>query len=253
MPNILVLQRVNCHREKIGIVRRLARMLLAPSPVQGITRFLLVAILLVAPGCLGPIVTRAPFPQRPESVKRGSRLGPFEGRVLDADTQKPLEKTRIWCSWAFNRGIGTPAPEATRSFETVTDPDGHYLVPRLKTLPLGLSTRLAHFTLIAYRRGYVAYRHEWRFSAPGRHRRDFSQLANVIRLTRWSSELSHAKHWLYLGGPPSIRSMSPKDLLAAAADLAAASHRPRQATARAASQSPHPRPRKGLASRILLS
>jgi hypothetical protein len=137
---------------------------------------------------------------------------------MDADTGKPLEKAVIWCSWAFARGLGSPAPEAVRTARVVTDPDGRYRIPRLKALPIGLSTQLARFTLVAYRRGYVAYRHDRRFGHSRARRASFSQFANTIRLTRWSPELSHARHMLYLGGPPSLRA-DKASLLAAAIEL----------------------------------
>lgn len=181
----------------------------------------LLALVLLATftgGCMGPIVRPAPFPQRPESIKRGSLLGPFEGRVIDADTRKPLEKAVVWCSWAFDRGVGSTAPEATRVQMVATDPDGRYLIPQLKALPLGLSTRLTKFSMLVYRPGYVAYRHDRRFSGE-RRRLDFAQLGNVVRLTRWSPELSHARHLLFLGGPPALRARAHEDLLAAAIEL----------------------------------
>lgn len=167
---------------------------------------------------MGPIVRPARFRQQPASVKRGNALGPFEGRVVDADTEKPIEKATIWCSWAFSRGLGSPAPEAVRTTRVLTDPDGRYRIPRLKALPIGLSTQLARFTLVVYRRGYVAYRHDRRYGATRTRRSSFSQFANVVKLTRWSPELSHARHMLFVGGPPAMR-RDRTALLAAALEL----------------------------------
>jgi len=45
---------------------------------------LLVALLATA-GC-GPLVERAPFPARPDSVRPADLLGPYDGKVIDADS-----------------------------------------------------------------------------------------------------------------------------------------------------------------------
>ncbi|PID39593.1 MAG: hypothetical protein CSA24_02345 [Deltaproteobacteria bacterium] len=196
---------------------------------------------------MGPIVRRAPFRRQPASVKRGDALGPFEGRVVDTDTNKPIERALVWCSWAFSRGLGSPAPEAMRNVRVYTDPDGRYRIPRLKALPIGLSTQLSRFTLVVYRRGYVAYRHDRRFGAALARRSSFSQFANVVKLSRWSPELSHARHMLFLGGPPSMRADTTA-LLAAALEL----DRPTAPLGETTPTKPRAR-KKSLAERLLIS
>jgi hypothetical protein len=146
-------------------------------------------------------------------------LGPYEGRVIDADSGRPIEGALVVCSWGFHRGVGNQAPEAVRTSETRTDPDGHYRIAQLRDLPGGLSTRLARFSLIVYHRGYVAYRND-RIFHPRWRRRDFAQRNNVVRLARWSPELSHARHLLFVGGTPSLREASSWERKAAAAELA---------------------------------
>ena len=176
------------------------------------------ALLFLLVGGCGPIVQGARFPQRPDSVKVGSLLGPFEGRVLDADTKRPIVDAVVVCSWAFVRGMGNAAAEAMRAMETTTDVDGHYRFPALRNLPIGLTTRLSRFSLVAYKKGYAAYRHDRNFGQQQRHR-TFSQHNNRVMLSRWSPELSHARHLLFLGGHPAIRAASNWELLAAAAEL----------------------------------
>ena len=176
-------------------------------------------------GACGPIVQRAPFPQRPDSVKDGSVIGPFEGRVLNTDTDQPIADALVWCSWAFERGVGNSAAETVRTAFTLTDADGRYRLRPLRRFPQGLSTRLATFSLIVYKKGFVAYRHDRVFNQK-RRRRTFAQLANEVRLSRWSPELSHAEHLLFIGVAPPLRKASQWEVPLAAAELAGQRTRP---------------------------
>src|SRR4051794_40762903 len=47
------------------------------------------SLALLGFGC-GPIVERAPFSSRPDTMSSGDLLGPFEGIVVDAETDRPL-------------------------------------------------------------------------------------------------------------------------------------------------------------------
>jgi hypothetical protein len=176
-----------------------------------------VACLLACGGC-GPIVERAPFPARPDSVRPGDLLGPYDGKVVDGDSERPIAGALVAASWAFERGIGVVAPLGAEEFVTQTGPDGRYVVPRLTHLPTGLSTRVRRFTIIIYNRGYVAWRSDRRF--PGRQpRRDFSQQGNLVRLERWQPGYVHGQHLLFLGGGPKIREAAGWEAQQAGLDL----------------------------------
>ena len=138
--------------------------------------------------------------------------------MLDADTRRPISDAVVVCSWAFVRGLGNSSAEATRAMEATSDVDGRYWFPTLRNLPLGLTTRLSRFSLVVYKKGYASYRHDRNFGQRRRHR-SFSQRSNVVMLSRWSPELSHARHLLFIGGHPAIRAASKWELLAAAAEL----------------------------------
>lgn len=185
-----------------------------PIRLQAVNGLLVVLLL----GGCGPIVHSASFNQRPDSVKHGSLLGPFEGRVVDTDTGRPIADALVWCSWSFNRGVGNVAPERVETMETQTDADGSYRLPVLRRFPQGLSTHLAKFSFIVYKKGYVAYRHDRIFNQR-RRRRTFSQLNNLVRLSHWSPELSHARHLLFIGGGKSLREASRWEVMAAVAEL----------------------------------
>jgi hypothetical protein len=175
----------------------------------------LLTLLLV--GC-GPIVRSAPFAQRPDSVKRGSTLGPFEGRVVDTDTGSPVSEALVWCGWSFSRGIGNQAPERVETTTTRTSADGVYQVRALRRFPQGLSAHLSKFTMVIYKKGYVAYRHDRIFNHR-RSRRTFSQYRNEVRLSRWSPELSHMRHLLFIGSAPALAAASSWEVPEAVAEL----------------------------------
>ncbi|HEY3356699.1 MAG TPA: hypothetical protein VGQ83_25840 [Polyangia bacterium] len=168
-------------------------------------------------GC-GPIIERAPFRARPDSTAPADLLGPYDGRVLDADTDKPVAGAVVYASWAFERGLGFVAPQASAEITIETDLRGAYRIPRLDSLPGGLSTRLMRFTLIVYRRGYAAYRSDRIFGdLAARH--DFVQRGNLVRLAPWTPEMSHARHVVFLGGGTTVRRASSWEWPLAAVEL----------------------------------
>lgn len=175
----------------------------------------LLALLLC--GC-GPIVRAPQFPSRAQSVETGQALGPFEGQVVDADTRQPVAEAVVSASWLFVQGVGLSSPRSSRTLEVLTDVDGRYQIPDLRDLPVGLSVRLSSLSVVVYKKGYAAYRHDREFGN-GRSHRGFSQLDNLVLLSRWSPELSHARHLLFLGGGPAVRRASRWEVLAAAAEL----------------------------------
>ncbi|HVV52726.1 MAG TPA: carboxypeptidase-like regulatory domain-containing protein [Polyangia bacterium] len=168
-------------------------------------------------GC-GPLIDKAPFAVRPDSVRPADLLGPYDGIVLDADSDRPVAGATVSASWAFENGIGFHAPSGAREVVVQTGADGRYTIPRLDDLPEGASTRIRRFTLVVYHRGHVGWRSDRVF--PGRTvRRDFSQRGNRVRLDRWQPSYAHARHLVFLGGGAKIRLAAAWELQAAALEL----------------------------------
>ena len=164
------------------------------------------------------MVERAPFPVRPDSVRAADLLGPYDGVVVDGDSERPIQGALVAASWAFERGVGFQAPLAAREIVIETGPDGRYEIPRLDTLPSGLSTRVRRFTIVVYHRGHVGWRSDWRF--PSRlPRRDFSQRGNRVRLEKWLPTFPHAEHLVFLGGGARIRTAAAWEAQAAAMEM----------------------------------
>jgi hypothetical protein len=165
------------------------------------------------------MIEAATFPVRPDSVRPADLLGPYDGIVLDADTDRAIAGATVAASWAFERGIGLRAPAGAQEYVTETGADGRYLIPKLDELPGGTSMRVRRFTLIVYHRGHVAWRSDRLF--PGREaRRDFSQRGSRVRLERWQgTTMRHAEHLVFLGGGPRVRNVAAWELQAAAMEL----------------------------------
>jgi hypothetical protein len=58
----------------------------------------------------GPLIENAPFAVRPDSLQPGDLLGPFDGMVVDAETERPIASATVIGSWGFERGIGLAWP-----------------------------------------------------------------------------------------------------------------------------------------------
>src|SRR3982750_2578957 len=182
-----------------------------------VTANALVAFLFLFSGC-GPMIEAAPFPVRPDSVRPADLLGPYDGIVVDADSDRAIAGATVAASWAFERGIGLRAPAGAKEFVTETGADGRYIVPKLEELPDGASMRVRRFTLIIYHRGHVAWRSDRLF--PGREaRRDFSQRGSRVRLERWQPALRHAEHIVFIGGGARARPGAARELQAASREL----------------------------------
>jgi hypothetical protein len=177
----------------------------------------LATLLFLAAGC-GPMIQAAPFPVRPDSVRPADLLGPYDGIVVDADSDRPIPGATVAASWGFERGIGLHAPAGAHEFVTETGADGRYIVPKLEDLPSGASMRVRRFTLIVYHRGHVAWRSDRLF--PGREaRRDFSQRGSRVRLERWQAVMRHAEHIAFMGGASRVRTVAAWEMQAAALEL----------------------------------
>ena len=168
-------------------------------------------------GC-GSIIDRAPFSVRPDSLEPGDLMGPFDGQVVDAESDRPLAGVIVQGSWAFDRGVGLRAPAGTSEVTTETGADGRYRLPLLKQIPSGGSTHVGKFTLIAYKRGYVGWRSD-RLFPEGQRRRDFSQRANRVRLVQWQDTNLHHQHLMFLGGGSVVRAAASWEAQAATAEL----------------------------------
>jgi hypothetical protein len=177
---------------------------------------LLLVLCLAASACAGTEVRTAPFRWRPDAAEAGSLRGPFSGRVVDATTHAPISGALVYAAWTLERGSGLLEPAGAKEFVGSTDAGGNYKVPQLASLPSG--ARITDFTLLVYKRGFVAYRSDRRFSDLG-PRMDFAQQDNQVLLERWRNELSHARHLRFVGGGTAVAALTQWELADASAEL----------------------------------
>jgi hypothetical protein len=175
-------------------------------------------------GCAGPRA-EAPFPARPDTVVPGDLAGPFEGRVIDSGTGKPVEGAAVLASWAFESGSGMQGPAGAESTLSDTDSDGRYLIPRLADFATPTRGHLERFTLVVYKRGYVAWRSDRRFDdlTP---RRDFAQTGNLARLDKLPADASHVRHLRFVGAAGPLLPRLAWEIQQAGVELEAAAHPP---------------------------
>jgi hypothetical protein len=185
------------------------------------TRLSLLAVALAFLGmlsaCFGLSTRPASFRVRPDAVAAGSLRGPFRGRVVEAETGKPVDGAVVYATWTLRAGYGMTLPAGHREHITNTDARGMYEVPAIEEP--GGGVRITDFHMVIYKRGFVAYRSDRRFPDLG-PRRDFAQVGNEVALTRWRSELSHAHHLRYVGGGTALAAVVAWEAEEAAAELA---------------------------------
>jgi hypothetical protein len=189
---------------------------LRPAPALHPVLALILGLGLLA--CASTASRPAPFRARPDSVEPGSLLGPFSGRVFDAANRSPVAGALVYATWSLQATAGPSAavPAGAREFVGSTNAAGRYDIPALSHLPRGV--RVVDFTLLVYRRGFIAYRSDRRFHDFGT-RLDFAQEGHQIVLERWRSELSHARHLRYIGGGSSVATVTGWEAEEAAGEL----------------------------------
>lgn len=180
-------------------------------------------LLILAAGGCAPLVAQAPFSARADTVVPGDLLGPFDGRVVDAQSGKPLPGALVQALWTFEVGRGLVAPAGGAVRTVATDSDGRFLIDRLAELP-SAPARVARVTVIVYQRGYVGWRSDRVFDATaagGRARTDFCQHNSVAKLERWSPVMSHVKHVRFVGGAGPLKRALGNEVLEASLELSA--------------------------------
>ena len=187
-----------------------------PNPALRHCIWAIGALLVVLASCADTPIRTAPFRTRPDAAEAGSLIGPFTGRVIDGTTHAPIAGALVYGAWTLERGTALLEPAGSKEFVGSTDAGGNYKVPTLAALPEG--ARVTEFTLLVYKRGFIAYRSDRRFTDLGL-RMDFAQHGNQVLLERWRNELSHARHLRFVGSGTAVAALTQWELGDASAEL----------------------------------
>ncbi len=204
----------NAHRTLLRPPRSVANKPVHRLIHRSASWFAILVVVLV--GCAETRHRTAPFRVRPDAAEPGSLQGPFDGRVVDTTTHSPIAGALVYGAWTFERGTGLSEPAGAKEFVASTDAAGYYKVPAMSGTPRG--ARVTEFTLMIYKRGYIAYRSDRRFTDLGL-RMDFAQHANQVLLERWRNELSHARHLRFVGSGTTVAALTQWELSDASAEL----------------------------------
>ncbi|MGB1700844.1 MAG: hypothetical protein ACPHRO_12875, partial [Nannocystaceae bacterium] len=146
-----------------------------------------------------------------------SLLGPFDGQIVDAETEEPISDATVMAVWNYDRGDGFAGTDGSTITPVITDEAGRYRIKRPAAHRRGRHRKLTSFVLFVYKRGYVSYRSD--VQPDGSGRTDFTMRHNDVRLKKWRGDDSHAAHLAVLAGPRDIRQAAMWSASLANADL----------------------------------
>lgn len=167
-------------------------------------------------GC-SPIVRNADFVGAKTRVTDAPLTGPFDGQVVDAATDEPIQGATVVAVWSYDRGDALVGPYGSEMRTVKTDQAGRYRIDPAPAQVRGRHVRLVSFTLSVYKRGYVGYRSDAEFA--GGPRRDFTLRHNEVALQKWRKGDSHARHLVYLAAPAVLQAETSWEREAANLDL----------------------------------
>jgi len=115
----------------------------------------------------------------------------ISGIVVDAETGKPIDGAVVMVEWTKTKGIGLTHTESYKVVEVLTDKDGKFKVPGVRTIFVD-----PHLTI--YKKGYVAWNDEVIF--PGyKKRTDFKWgETHTFKLEHFRPEYSYDKHTSFI-------------------------------------------------------
>ena len=188
---------------------------MSPRSASKLCMTVLLAVLAVG-ACTSTATRTAPFRARPDSTAAGVLAGPFSGQVKDEASGDPVPGALVYGTWTYESGDGVAQPTGAAEIVASTDANGRYTIEHPENF--ANSGRLTAFHLVVYKKGYVAYRSDRRFSDLG-PRFDFAQKHNDVRLERWHSDHSHVRHLRYVGGGSALAALTAWERAEATAEL----------------------------------
>jgi len=135
----------------------------------------------------------------------------ISGRVIDAETQQPVEGAVVLVEWTKKHGWGDAWTESYKVVEVISDKDGNVSIDGC------YSPFVRDPDVTVYKKGYVAWNNRILFPS-SQKRKDFQWEQNYIfQLSRFKSEYSHDAHvdFIRMSINSSINSKSKRTIKAA--------------------------------------
>ena len=110
----------------------------------------------------------------------------FEGKVVDAETDKPIEEAVVLVEWTVTKGVpGLTHTESVKVIEAITDKAGKFTIT-------GALKHTPHVTI--YKKGYVAWNNKFIFP-DYKKRKDFKlENGQVFKLERFKESFGYVAH-----------------------------------------------------------
>ena len=131
---------------------------------------------------------------------------PLGGRVIDAETQQPIEGAVVLVQWTTTHGFGFTYSTAYKIAETETNEKGEF------TLPGAYNPFVDNPELVIYKQGYVGWRNDsvyiakqnekGKIESRAARRTDYDVWVHgyVYKLERFKEGYSRSIHYLFLSG-----------------------------------------------------
>ena len=117
---------------------------------------------------------------------------PISGKVIDAETNQPIEGAVVLVEWTKTIGVGLTATISYKAVEVISDGEGKFQLP-------GCACPTANEPgLTIYKRGYVAWNSKFIFP-DNKARVGFQWRANEFKLEPFLSSYSYDKHTIFIG------------------------------------------------------
>lgn len=113
-------------------------------------------------------------------------------KVVDAETDEPIEGAVVLVQWTKTTGYGFKATSNYKVVELVSDDNGELTIPGL--FKFGVNKP----KLVIYKKGYVAWDNEYIFPSYERRKNFRWRDGYVFALEHYISEYSHEKHVFFL-------------------------------------------------------
>jgi len=116
---------------------------------------------------------------------------PISGRVIDAETNQPIEGAVVLVEWTKTIGYGLTYTESYKVAEALSGKDGQLELPGCNSAFVNAPD------VTVYKKGYVAWSSRWMF--PGyRNRTDFRWGDYVFKLDRFKEGYSYIDHTSFI-------------------------------------------------------